>query len=157
MKKPLVWRLCLGGEIVFNVVIGVNSLLTINLLYSFLLSGVLQDPALDGERLLLTAQPGAISGFDVSPTPSSAETVHVGAVSDDVCTLQQPCLNGGNCTNKGFQDYQCDCTGLEYDGRDCEKRDPCGRVADICAADMECIGVNTDGDAANGDEEYYCE
>ena len=121
------------------------------------LSGVLQDPSLDGERLLLTDQAGATSGISVSATPSSKAVIHVGAQSDDVCAINNPCLNGGTCNNKDFQDYECNCTGLEYGGRNCEKRDPCGRVKDICAADMECVGVNTDGDASNGDEGYYCE
>ena len=159
MTNGLLLRICKTGRITQVTVNSVSILAVICFKTRLLIlpTGVLQDPSIDNKRLLLTPQSGATSGISATATPSSNDTIHVGAQSDDVCEMKKPCVNGGKCSNKDFQDYECDCDGLEFEGRNCQKRNPCGRVTDICAADMECVGVDTDGDADNGDEGHYCE
>ena len=120
--------------------------------------GILQDPSLDNKRLLLVNQTGASSGFpSVTPVPKDENVVTEGAKSDDICAMKTPCVNGGVCRNKDFQDYECDCTATnEFKGRNCEIRHPCG-LKDICPTDMECVNDDSDGDASNGYEGYHCE
>ena len=40
---------------------------------------------------------------------------------DPCCSF--PCQNGGVCVSRGWDDFQCDCTGLDYYGATCQTRE----------------------------------
>ncbi|ERL92059.1 hypothetical protein D910_09381, partial [Dendroctonus ponderosae] len=79
---------------------------------------------------------GGVPGFEcMCPLGFSASLceIHVANSCD-----RRPCLNGGTCSLRSLESYQCSCAP-GYTGEHCEKQDHC--ASQPCRNGAECISV----------------
>ncbi|XP_072227644.1 protein crumbs homolog 2a [Leuresthes tenuis] len=95
--------------------------------------GCLQDLRLDSVHLDLD---GLKTSNEEVYSPSDAENVMKGCISDDTCKIK-PCQNGGECFII-FNDFACSCLA-KYTGKTCETHVWC--VSDPCVNGGHCVDL----------------
>ncbi|VDN81915.1 unnamed protein product [Brugia pahangi] len=99
--------------------------------------GTLQDLRINNRVVPLSTLPTDIEvqqfGIEIEK-----DNIQQGTVSDDICTLLKPCVNG-ECSNT-FNDFECICEN-SWIGKRCNKRDHCALSS--CGTNMTC--TNYDG------------
>lgn len=102
--------------------------------------GTVQDLRLNGN--LLQFYPVTDPLVDEPPTlpgEPGMQNIRQGEVSDDVCTLLQPCVNNATCSNVFFNDYSCACmTGNK--GKNCSELDFCLNTQ--CPGESTCVDLD---------------
>ncbi|EJD76527.1 hypothetical protein LOAG_16543 [Loa loa] len=99
--------------------------------------GTLQDLRINNRVVPLTTLPNDI-GIQQFGIQIREDNILQGTVSDDICALLKPCVNG-ECLNT-FNDFECICE-FSWIGKRCNQRDHCALSS--CGANATCI--NYDG------------
>ncbi|KAM3727370.1 Uncharacterized protein ACO02O_04038 [Dirofilaria immitis] len=100
--------------------------------------GTLQDLHINNYIVPITTLPDDIN-IEQFGVQMNDENILKGTVSDDICNLLNPCVNG-ECVNT-FNDYECICEYL-WIGKRCNQRDHCA-LSSCNAANVTC--TNYDG------------